>query len=233
MPNLSDKTTQTSSQQRIEITPSILAADYTRLGEQARAVEAAGAKAIQIDVMDGVFVPNITFGPGVVKALRSEVDIVLDVHLMIVDPDRYLEAFADSGADRLIVHQETCPHIHRTLMAIRQLGIQSGVTLNPGTPLTLLSEVLDMADVIQIMTVNPGFGGQSFIYSQLDKIRRLREMLDIANLDVPIAVDGGIDPSTAPLVVEAGATILIAGSSVYNQKASVAENITALQQSIR
>lgn len=232
MPTLSDVTMQTSSQQRIEIAPSILAADYTRLGEQARAAEAAGAEAIQIDVMDGVFVPNITFGPGVVKALRSVVNIVLDVHLMIVDPDRYLEDFANAGADRIIVHQETCPHIHRTLMAIRQMGIQSGVTLNPGTPLTLVSEVLDMADVIQIMTVNPGFGGQSFIYSQLDKIRRLQEMLDLANLDIPIAVDGGIDSSTAPLVVEAGARILIAGSSVYNEKASVAENITALRESI-
>ena len=210
------------------IAPSILAADYTRLGEQAQEAAAAGARVIQIDIMDGMFVPNITFGPGIVSALRSAVDIFLDVHLMIVQPERYLDDFVNAGADRLIVHQETCPHLHRTMDAIRSLGVEAGVTINPGTPLEAIEEVLDRADLVQIMTVNPGFGGQKFIPSQLDKISRLRIMMDEEGVDFPIAVDGGIDRSTAPLVVEAGASVLIAGSSVYNQQATVAENIQAL-----
>jgi len=213
----------------IVIEPSLLAADNTRLGEQAREAEAAGAEAVQIDVMDGRFVPNLSFGPGVIQALRPVVQILLDVHLMIVEPERFLAAFAEAGADRLIVHQETCPHLHRTLQSIRDLGIQAGVALNPGTPIVTLEEVLPLADLIQVMTVNPGFGGQKFLHSQLDKIRRLRRMLDERRLTTAIGVDGGIDTTTAPLVVEAGATMMVAGSSVYNRRASVADNLAALR----
>jgi ribulose-phosphate 3-epimerase len=216
----------------IAIEPSVLSADFTRLGEQVREGEAAGIEGFQVDVMDGRFVPNITFGPGVVRALRSLVSGVLDVHLMIVEPERYLADFADAGADRLMVHQEATVHLHRVLQQIRELGAEPAVAINPSTPLYVLEDVLDLTDVIQVMTVNPGFGGQPFIHSQVDKIRRLREMLDERGLDISIAVDGGIDPTTAPLVVQAGATILVAGSSIYNNEASVAENVAALRASV-
>jgi len=214
------------------IEASILSADFARLGEQAREAEAAGVDAIQVDVMDGSFVPDITFGPGVVRALRPLVSLPLDVHLMVVEPQRHLEAFVKAGADRLIVHQETCPHFHRVLQCIRELNIEAGVAINPGTPLSVLEEVLDLTDLIQVMTVNPGWGGQPFLHGQLDKIRRLRRMLDERGLDIPIGVDGGISPTTAPLVVGAGATMLVAGSSIYNDRASVAENVAALRESV-
>ncbi len=217
----------------ITIEPSILSADFARLGEAAKEAETAGVKAIQIDVMDGRFVPNINFGPGVVAALRPLVKITLDVHLMIVEPERYLGTFAEAGADRIIVHQEACVNVHRALETIRELGIEAGVTVNPGTPLSAIEEVLDLADLVQIMTVNPGFGGQMFIHSQLDKIRRLRRMLDERGSLIPIAVDGGVDIVTAPLVANAGATVLVAGSSVYNSSGTVAENVNALLKSIR
>ena len=216
----------------IAIEPSVLSADFTRLGEQVRDGEAAGIEGFQVDVMDGHFVPNITFGSGVVRALRSLVSGVLDVHLMILEPERYLADFADAGADRLMVHQEVTVHLHRVLQQIRELGAESAVAINPSTPLCVLEDVLDLTDVIQVMTVNPGFGGQPFIHSQVDKIRRLREMLDERGLNISIAVDGGIDPTTAPLVVQAGATILVAGSSIYNTKASVAENVAAIRESV-
>jgi ribulose-phosphate 3-epimerase len=217
----------------IAIEPSILSADYTRLGEQAKEAEMAGVEGIQVDVMDGRFVPNITFGPGIVRALRKVVKVTLDVHLMIVEPERYLKEFVDAGSDRLLVHQEACTHLHRVLQTIRELGVEAGVAINPATSLNALEEVLDIAEIIQVMTVNPGFGGQGFIHSQLDKIRRLRHMLDERGLKTPIAVDGGIDPATAPLVVDAGATVLVAGSSVYNNKTSVAQNVAALRASIK
>ena len=217
----------------IVIEASILSADFACLGEQAREAEAAGVDVIQVDVMDGRFVPDITFGSGVVRALRPLVSLPLDVHLMIVEPERHLEAFADAGADRLIVHQETCPHLHRVLQYVRELKIAVGVAINPGTPLSVLEEVLHLADLIQVMTVNPGWGGQPFLHSQLDKIRRLRRMLDERGLDTPIAVDGGIDTTTAPLVVNAGATVLVAGSSIYNDRASVAQNVATLRASVR
>jgi ribulose-phosphate 3-epimerase len=217
----------------IAIEASILSADFARLGEQAREAEMAGVNGIQVDVMDGQFVPNITFGPGVVQALRKMVSVTLDVHLMIVEPERYLAEFVEAGADRLFVHQEACTHLHRTLQTIRELGSEAGVAINPGTPLSVLEETLDMTDIIQVMTVNPGFGGQEFISSQLDKIRRLRGMLDERGCSIPIAVDGGIDTTTAPLVVNAGATVLVAGSSIYNDKASVAQNVAALRASIK
>lgn len=218
---------------KIIVVPSILAADYMRLGDQAREAQSAGAEAIQVDVMDGRFVPNITFGQGIVRALRQEVDLFLDVHLMIVEPEKYLEEFAEAGADRLIVHQETCPNLHNTLGTIRNLGVQAGVCLNPGTPLIAIDEVLDRVDLVQVMTVNPGFGGQEFIMSQLGKIERLKKILDDAYPQILIAVDGGIDVTTAPLVAKVGASVLIAGSSVYNEKAAVAANMAAIYDSIK
>ena len=217
----------------IAIEPSILSADYTRLEEQAREAETAGVEGIQVDVMDGQFVPNITFGPGIVRALRNVVNVTLDVHLMIVEPERYLKEFADAGADRLFVHQEACIHLHRVLQTIRELGIEAGVAINPGTPLGVLEEVLELAEIIQVMTVNPGFGGQEFIQSQLSKISHLRQILDERGYRTPIAVDGGIDTTTAPLVVKAGATVLVAGSSIYNEKGTVAQNVAALRASIK
>jgi len=216
----------------IVIEASILSADYARLGEQAREAEAAGIDAIQIDVMDGSFVPDITFGPGVVRALRPLVSVLLGVDLMIVEPERHLAAFVDAGADRLIVHRETCTHPYRVLQSIRELGVEVGVAISPGTSLSALEELLDLVDLIQVMTVNPGWGGQPFLHSQLDKIRRLRRMLDERGLDISIGVDGGVDTATAPLVVSAGATVLVAGSSIYNDKASVAENVAALRASV-
>jgi ribulose-phosphate 3-epimerase len=216
----------------IAIEPSVLAADFTRLGEQVREGEAARVEGFQVDVMDGRFVPNITFGPGTVRALRPLVSGVLDVHLMIVEPERYLGDFVEAGADRLMVHQEATVHLHRTLQQIHEFGAEAAVAINPSTPLFVLDEVLDLADVIQVMTVNPGFGGQPFIQSQVEKIRRLRKMLDDRGLDIAIAVDGGIDATTAPLVVQAGATILVAGSSIYNSKISVTENVAAIRDSV-
>lgn len=215
----------------VVIEASILSADYARFGEQAREAEAAGVDAIQVDVMDGSFVPDITFGSGVVRALRPLVRVPLDVHLMIVKPERHLAVFADAGADRLIVHQEACAHLHRALQSIRGFGVEAGVTINPDTPIRVLEEVLPVVDLIQVMTVNPGWGGQPFLHSQLDRIRRLRRMLDDRGLDIPIAVDGGISPTTAPLVVAAGATVLVAGSSIYNDRATVAQNVAALRAS--
>ena len=216
----------------VTIEASILSADFARLGEQAREAETAGADAIQVDVMDGRFVSDITFGPGVVRALRPLTGVPLDVHLMIFEPEKHLAAFAEAGASRLIVHQETCPHLHRVLQTIHELGVEAGVTLNPGTSLSAVEEVLGMVDLIQVMTVNPGAGGQTFIHSQLDKICRLRRRLAERNLNTPIAVDGGIDATTAPLVVGAGATVLVVGSSIYNDQGSVAHNVAALRASV-
>jgi ribulose-phosphate 3-epimerase len=217
----------------VKIEASILSADYARLGEQVREAEAAGVDGIQVDVMDGRFVPNITFGPGVVRALRPLMSGTMDVDLMVVEPERHLAAFADAGADRLTVHLEACPHPHRVLQSIRELGVQAGVAISPGTSLNSFEELLGVVDLIQIMTVNPGWGGQPFLHSQLDKIRRLRLRLDERGLvDVPIGVDGGIDLTTAPLVVSAGATMLVSGSSIYNDRAPVAENVAALRASI-
>jgi len=214
----------------VKIVPSILSADFTRLGEQVREAEAAGADYIQIDVMDGHFVPNITVGPLVVEAIRRAVQVPLDVHLMIENPERYIERFAEAGAHILTVHQEACVHLHRVVQAIRELGARPGVAINPATPVSAIEEVLDYVDLVLVMTVNPGFGGQEFIPGTLPKIARLRRMLDERRLPVEIEVDGGIDPETAPLVVRAGATMLVAGSSVFNDRASVAENIAALRR---
>ena len=217
----------------IKIEPSILSADFTKLGEAVIDAEKAGVEGIQIDVMDGRFVPNINFGPGVVAAIRPITKLFLDVHLMIVEPEKYIDDFVKAGADQIIVHQETCPHLHRTLQSIREHGIKSGVTLNPATPPDMIEDVLELSDFVQVMGVNPGFGGQKFIHSQLDKIRTLKTMLEKRGLDIPVGVDGGVDTTTAPLIVEAGATILIAGSSVYNSKGTVQENVDALLNSVQ
>jgi ribulose-phosphate 3-epimerase len=217
---------------RISIEPSILSADFARLGQQAKEAEDAGVEGIQIDVMDGHFVPNLTFGPGVVKALRKSVNLFLDAHLMIDNPDNFLEEFARSGADRIIVHEEVCKDLPAMLQSIRRLKVEAGVAINPETPLARVENVLNVADCVQVMTVHPGFAGQRFMEDQLTKIQRLRREIDQQHFRASIVVDGGIDLKTAPLAVNSGATVLVAGSSVYNQSASVAKNVAALRDSI-
>ena len=217
---------------RISIEPSILSADFTRLGQQAKEAEDAGVEGIQIDVMDGHFVPNLTFGPGVVKALRKSVALFLDAHLMIDNPHSFLEEFALSGADRIIVHEEVCKDLPTVLKAIKKLKVEAGVAINPETPVTTVERVLDAADCVQVMTVHPGFSGQRFMEDQLSKIQRLRQEIDQRHLKASIVVDGGIDAKTAPLAVKSGATVLVAGSSVYNQSAPVAQNVLTLRNSI-
>ncbi|HKM75605.1 MAG TPA: ribulose-phosphate 3-epimerase [Candidatus Bathyarchaeia archaeon] len=216
----------------ILIEPSILSADLLRLGEQAKEAEDAKANGLQIDVMDGEFAPNITFGPDLVRALRRVVNLKLDAHLMINEPERFLIPFADAGADRIIIHEEACTHFYRVLQSIKSLNIEAGVAINPGTALEAIHEVLDLVDFVQVMTVSPGFSGQHFIASQLDKVKRLRQTLEEHNLQIPIGVDGGIHMETAPLAVAAGATVLVGGSSIFNNTGSVAENIAALRESI-
>ncbi|MFT9067838.1 ribulose-phosphate 3-epimerase [Acetobacter syzygii] len=199
------------------IAPSILAADFARLGEEVKAVAQAGADWIHLDVMDGHFVPNISFGPAVVQALRGSTTLPFDVHLMIAPVDLYLEAFAKAGADQILIHIEAGPHTHRSLQLIRQLGAKPGIVLCPATPAEAIAEVMDLVDVILVMTVNPGFGGQKFLASQLPKITRIRDMISQSGRDIRLAVDGGIDATTAPLAVKAGADVLIAGSAVYGK----------------
>jgi ribulose-phosphate 3-epimerase len=200
------------------IAPSILSADFSRLGEEVRAVEEAGADVIHVDVMDGHFVPNITIGPLVVRAVRAVTRLPVDVHLMIADPDRYIHEFIDAGADWVTVHVEACTHLHRTLAAIRERGKKAGAVLNPATSLSTLEYVLSEVDLVMLMSVNPGFGGQSFIESSLEKTRRLRSMLDQVNPEAGIELDGGIGPATIGRAAAAGANIFVAGSAIYGQE---------------
>jgi len=215
---------------RTVIAPSILAADFARLGEEARAVEAAGADWLHVDVMDGHFVPNITIGPDVVKALRPHVKIPFDVHLMIAPADPYLEAFRNAGADILSVHPEAGPHLSRTLQRIRELGAKAGVVFNPATPPELIAHLMDQIDLVLVMSVNPGFGGQSFMTSQLKKIERLRAMIEATGRDITLEVDGGVTAETAPRCIAAGATALVAGTAVFRGGPErYAANIAALR----
>jgi len=212
------------------IAPSILAADFSKLGEEVRAIEAAGADWVHVDVMDGHFVPNITLGPDIVKALRPHASIPFDVHLMIAPVDPYLEAFRDAGADIISVHPESGPHLNRTLKRIREIGAKAGVVFNPSTLPETIEWMMDEVDHILVMSINPGFGGQSFMRSQLAKIARLRAMIDATGRDITLEVDGGVNPETAKLCIEAGATALVAGTAVFKGgPGAYADNIRALR----
>jgi ribulose-phosphate 3-epimerase len=203
------------SERPIRIAPSILAANFAELGEEVRKVEAAGADWIHVDVMDGHFVPNISIGPGVVKALRPVTELPLDVHLMIEAPERYIDEFVDQGADRVGVHVEACPHLHRTLGQIREKGARASVTLNPATPASAIEPVLDICDQVLVMSVNPGFGGQSFIDAVLPKVETLRGWIDARGLDVALEIDGGIDAKTIGRAARAGADVFVAGTAIF------------------
>jgi ribulose-phosphate 3-epimerase len=218
----------------IEIAPSILSADFARLADGVAEAEEAGADRIHVDVMDGRFVPNLTMGPPILAALRRVTRLPLDTHLMIETPERLIGAFVDAGADTLTVHAEASTHLHRTLQQIRDLGVRPGVALNPATPLNALEEILPFVDLVLLMTVNPGFGGQRYIPTSTAKIARLRELLDERGLtDVDLEVDGGIDAARASEVAAAGANVLVAGAAVFNDRGTVAANIAALRAAVR
>ena len=214
----------------VKIAPSILSADVSRLGEQVGEVERAGADRIHVDVMDGHFVPNLTFGPVIVRWLKPVTTVPLEVHLMIDNPDLFLDAFAEAGARTLIVHQEGAIHLNRTVQRIKGLGLRAGVAINPATPARMLEEILPDLDLVLVMTVNPGFGGQSFLANMLGKIRSVRRMIDTNHPGCELEVDGGIDQHTAPLVVEAGARVLVAGSSIYGAKEGLSAALRHLHE---
>ena len=215
---------------RLKLAPSILSADYARLGEQVEEAARAGADWIHVDVMDGHFVPNLTIGPGVVRAIRPYTTLPLDVHLMIESPERHLESFAEAGADIITVHVEVCPHLYRVVQHIKDLGKKVGVALNPGTSLQTVEEVLPLLDLVLIMTVNPGFGGQVFIEGMLDKIARLRHKLDENDLPTELEVDGGINPTNISRVIQAGARVLVAGSAVFQAREGIPQAIANLKE---
>lgn len=201
----------------VKLAPSILSADFSKLYEDVKKVEDAGVEYLHIDIMDGHFVPNISFGPMVMKSLKGKTNLVKDVHLMIENPDQFIPEFVDAGADIIVVHQEACPHLHRTIQNIKSHGVKAGVSLNPATSISTLEEILPELDMVLIMSVNPGFGGQSFIESSLDKIKRLKKMIDDRGLDIDIQVDGGVKVSNVKKVVEAGANVIVAGSAIFAQ----------------
>ncbi len=216
----------------IKIAPSILAADFARLGAQVREAEEAGADYIHVDVMDGHFVPNLTIGVPVVRALAGVTTLPLDVHLMIESPENLIDDFVEAGAEMVTVHVETCPHLHRTVTQIREAGAMAGVALNPATPVSLVEPILDYVNLILVMSVNPGFGGQTLIEGTLSKVRQLREILEMKRLPIEIEIDGGITPETAPRAVTAGADVLVAGTAIFNDRASVADNIAELRRAV-
>jgi ribulose-phosphate 3-epimerase len=216
----------------IKIAPSVLSADLLHLGEQVKAIEEGGADRIHLDVMDGSFVPNISFGLPMLKALRPATKLPLEAHLMIVHPEHFVEPFAEAGADTIIVHQETSPHLDRTLHQIRDLGKRAGVAINPSTPVNTLDDLIELLDLILVMTVNPGFGGQHFIDYTLKKIQRVRQLLDLRNPGCDLEVDGGIEAHTAPAVVQAGARVLVAGTAVFDHPQGPAEGLRALAKTV-
>ena len=218
---------------KIKLAPSILSADFGRLGEQVVEATRAGADYIHIDVMDGHFVPNITVGPLVVAAIRPHTHLPLDVHLMIESPEKYIQQFAQAGANIITVHVEVCPHLHRVVESIQELGVKAGVSLNPSTPLTAVDEVLSALDLVLLMSVNPGFGGQQFIESTVGKIARLRNRLDELGLAAELEVDGGINAEIAPRVAKAGARVLVAGAAVFNKKESVSQALARIRENLR
>jgi len=218
---------------QIKISPSILSADFTRLAEQVREAEEAGVDYIHVDVMDGHFVPNITIGPLIVKALRPVTKLPLDVHLMIENPELYIEDFSKAGADIITVHQETTPHLHRTIQHIHDLGIRAGVSINPSTSVSTLDEIICEVDLVLVMSVNPGFSGQSYIPSCTSKISKVRKMLDNCGSTADLEVDGGVNVDTVNEVISAGANAFVAGSAIFNDKNSIAENVSALRDKIK
>jgi ribulose-phosphate 3-epimerase len=220
------------SKPKIKLAPSILSADFARLGEQVAEVTAAGVDYIHVDVMDGHFVPNITIGAPVVAAIRPHTNLPLDVHLMIEAPQQYLKQFADAGADIITVHIEACPHIHRVVQAIKELRVKAGVAINPGTPIDTLNDILPSLDLVLVMTVNPGFGGQTFIEGMLDKIARLRTKMDREGLTAELEVDGGINAEVAPRVVKVGARVLVAGAAVFGSGKTVKQAVQRIRKSL-